>query len=55
MRFQYPLRYGSVCSGIEAASLAWRPLGFIPLWFSEVEAFPNAVSTLSRGNSYSEI
>ena len=35
--------YGSVCSGIEAASMAWHPLGFQPAWFSEIESFPNAV------------
>ncbi|PIT48895.1 DNA cytosine methyltransferase [Snodgrassella alvi] len=37
------LTYGSVCSGIEAASVAWEPLGFKPLWFSEIEPFPCAV------------
>ncbi|MEP7247670.1 MAG: DNA cytosine methyltransferase, partial [Gammaproteobacteria bacterium] len=37
------LRYGSVCSGIEAASLAWRPLGLTPAWFAEVDPFANAV------------
>ncbi|MFG1304697.1 DNA cytosine methyltransferase [Xanthobacter autotrophicus] len=37
------LRYGSVCSGIEAASLAWRPLGWRPAWFAEIDPFPNAV------------
>lgn len=37
--------YGSVCSGIEAASVAWEPLGFKPLWFSEIEPFPCAVLT----------
>lgn len=25
------MRYGSVCSGIEAASCAWHPLGWEPL------------------------
>ncbi|MBU9866792.1 DNA cytosine methyltransferase [Rahnella aceris] len=35
--------YGSVCSGIEAASLAWRSLGWQPAWFSEIEPFPSAV------------
>ena len=35
--------YGSVCSGIEAASVAWQPLGWKPLWFAETEAFPSAV------------
>lgn len=37
------LTYGSVCSGIEAASVAWEPLGFKPLWFAEIEPFPSAV------------
>ena len=37
------MRYGSVCSGIEAASVAWGPLGWEPAWFSEIEAFPSAV------------
>ena len=35
--------YGSVCSGIEAASVAWRPLGWSPAWFAEIENFPKAV------------
>lgn len=35
--------YGSVCSGIEAASVAWEPLGMRAAWLSEVEAFPSAV------------
>ncbi|EJG7681857.1 Dam family site-specific DNA-(adenine-N6)-methyltransferase [Salmonella enterica] len=37
------MRYGSVCSGIEAASIAWEPLGWQPAWFAEIEAFPSAV------------
>lgn len=37
------MRFGSVCSGIEAASVAWGPLGWQAAWFSEVEAFPRAV------------
>ena len=37
------MRYLSVCSGIEAASVAWHPLGWKPLAFSEIEAFPRAV------------
>ncbi len=35
--------YGSICSGIESASMAWEPLGMRPAWFAEVEAFPSAV------------
>lgn len=38
-----PLRYLSVCSGIEAATVAWHPLGMIPVAFSEIESFPCAV------------
>ncbi|EAZ3313571.1 DNA (cytosine-5-)-methyltransferase [Salmonella enterica] len=37
------LSYGSVCSGIEAASIAREPLGMRPAWFSEIEPFPCAV------------
>jgi DNA (cytosine-5)-methyltransferase 1 len=37
------LCYGSVCSGIEAASVAWHPLGWRAAFFSEIEAFPRAV------------
>ena len=38
-----PIRYGSVCSGVEAATLAWQPLGWQPVFFSEIEPFPCAV------------
>ena len=34
--------YGSVCSGIEAATMAWHPLGWEAAFFSEIEAFPSA-------------
>jgi len=37
------MKYGSVCSGIEAATVAWHPLGWRPAFFSEIEAFPRAV------------
>ncbi|QIU92270.1 DNA cytosine methyltransferase [Yokenella regensburgei] len=46
------MRYGSVCSGIEAASVAWESLGWIPAWFSQFDPehnykngpdFPSAV------------
>lgn len=37
------LQYGSVCSGIEAVSLAWQPLGLRPAWFSEIDPFPCAL------------
>lgn len=35
--------YGSVCSGIEAASVAWHPLGWRASFLSEIEAFPRSV------------
>lgn len=34
------MRYGSVCSGIEAATVAWHPLGWRASWLSEIEPFP---------------
>ena len=37
------LQYASVCSGIEAVSVAWQPLGITPAWFAEIEPFPCAV------------
>ncbi len=37
------MRFGSVCSGIEAASVAWEPFGWKAAWFSEIEPFPCAV------------
>lgn len=38
-----PLRYLSVCSGIEAATVAWHPLGFEAAGFSEIDPFARAV------------
>lgn len=38
-----PITYGSVCSGIEAATCAWHPLGWQAEWFAEIEPFPSAV------------
>ena len=37
------MKFISVCSGIEAASVAWNPLGWKAAWFSEIEPFPSAV------------
>jgi DNA (cytosine-5)-methyltransferase 1 len=37
------MKYLSVCSGIEAASVAWHKLGWKPIGFSEIERFPSAV------------
>lgn len=37
------MKYGSICSGVEAASLAWQGLGWEAAFFAEVEPFPAAV------------
>ena len=37
------MKYLSVCSGIEAATVAWHSLGWQPVGFSEIEPFPSAV------------
>lgn len=37
------LRFGSVCSGIEAAGVAWHPLGWEAAWLSEIMPFPSDV------------
>ena len=37
------MRFGSVCSGIEAASVAFAPLGWKAAWLAEIEPFPAAV------------
>ena len=37
------MRYGSVCSGIEAATVAWKPLGWECAFVSEIDKFPAAV------------
>jgi len=37
------MKYATVCSGIEAPSVAWHPLGFKPVFFSEIENFPSKV------------
>ncbi len=39
----HAMRYLSVCSGIEAATVAWKPLGWQAVGFSEIEKFPAAV------------
>jgi DNA (cytosine-5)-methyltransferase 1 len=31
--------YGSVCSGIEAATVAWGDMGWQPAWFAEIDPF----------------
>lgn len=46
------MRYLSVCSGVEAASLAWAPLGWTPVAFSEVAPFPSAVLAHRFGSNH---
>lgn len=38
-----PVKYVSIFSGIEAATVAWQPLGWEPLAFSEIDPFPSTV------------
>lgn len=37
------MRYLSICSGIESATVAWHPLGWQPVAFAEIDPFPCAV------------
>lgn len=37
------MKFGSVCSGIESASVAWEPLGWTASWLAEIEEFPSRV------------
>jgi DNA (cytosine-5)-methyltransferase 1 len=37
------MKFGSVCSGIEAASVSFSSFGIKPSWFSEISEFPSAV------------
>ena len=37
------MKYVSIFSGIEAATVAWQPLGWEPLAFSEIDPFPSTV------------
>lgn len=37
------IKVGSICSGIEAASVAWGDLGYSFEWFSEISKFPSAL------------
>lgn len=42
-RKESALRYISLFSGVEAATLAWEPLGWEPVAFAEIDPFPSAV------------
>jgi DNA-cytosine methyltransferase len=37
------MKFATVCSGIGAPEVAWKPLGWQPVFCSEIESFPNAV------------
>ena len=37
------IRFGSVCSGVEAASIAFAPLGWRAAWLAEIDKFASAV------------
>jgi len=37
------MQFGSVCSGIEAATVAWHGLGWRAAWLAEIDKFPSAV------------
>ena len=45
------MRYLSVCSGIEAATSAWHPLGWQPVGFAEIEPFPSKVLAHHYGSN----
>lgn len=45
------MRYLSICSGIEAASVAWEPLGFTAAGFSEIDPFASAVLAARFGSN----
>lgn len=45
------MRYLSICSGIEAATVAWHGLGWSPVGFAEIEPFPSAVLAHHYGSN----
>jgi DNA (cytosine-5)-methyltransferase 1 len=45
------MRYLSVCSGIEAATVAWHPLGWRAVAYSEIAPFPSAVLSHHYGSN----
>jgi DNA (cytosine-5)-methyltransferase 1 len=45
------LTYGSVCSGIEAATMAWEPLGWKPAFFSEIDRAASMVLAHHYGSN----
>ena len=45
------LTYGSVCSGIEAATEAWHPLGWRAKFFAEIDRFASEVLAFRHGSN----
>ena len=45
------MKYISVCSGIDAASVAWHDMGWEPVAFSEIEPFPSEVLKIRFPNT----
>lgn len=45
------MNYLSVCSGIEAATVAWHPLGWTPVGFAEIDGFASAVLAARFGSN----
>jgi len=41
---QQPIRFASVCDGISAVGVAWKPIGWRFVFKSEIEPFPSAVA-----------
>lgn len=37
------MKFGTLCSGIDAPGTAWKPLGWTPVFHSEIEKFPSAI------------
>ena len=50
-----PFTYLSVCSGIEAASVAWEPLGWRPAGFAEIDPFACHVLAHRQAVPYSAL
>lgn len=44
--------FGSVCSGIEAATLAWEPIGWEAAWYSEIKPFPSRLLKHQIGRAH---
>lgn len=51
MRTMSNITVGSICSGIEAASVAWSDLGFSFNWFSEISSFPSKLLSAKYPNT----